>query len=666
MSAAPARLDRSRGEILLARHLVLNRSTDGGPRVPADEPAPEDDGVRSDLDRGSSKGTLRRGIVIVARGVRREKLMFGLAVGGAAVYGTGTAAGGWVLGRVTDRIIAPAFEAGQISGAQAAAAGGWLALVAVLTAVGVVVRRIAAGITMYRLQARYRRDVTAQYLRLPLAWHHRHPAGLLLSNANADVEAMWQVMAPLPMSLGVVIMIFVAGLAMIVADPVLAVVGLLVIPAIIAVNAAYQRRMSPIAMQAQRLRGDVSAVAHESFEAATVVKTLGREAAETHRFEASAHRLRDANVAVGRLRGIFDPVVEALPTLGILLVLAVGTYRVDAGASTAADVVQVTYLLTILAFPVRATGWVLGELPRTVVGWERISAVLEARGGMAFGDAKLGDSGPAALRVDGVDYAHTAPDGGPVPVLHGVTLDVEPGRTVAVVGPTGSGKSTLASLLVRLVDPADGRVLVDGADVRALRAGGLAAAAAIAPQGTFVFDDSVRGNVTLGADFPPTDPHTVADAVRTADGVLSGDDERVWRALELVRADGFVRALPEGLDTRVGERGATLSGGQRQRLALARAVIREPRLLVLDDATSAIDPHVEAEILDGLRRAGDRTTVVVVAYRRATIALADEVVYVEQGRVLDRGRHEELLERSAGYRALVTAYDAPGDDEEVA
>jgi ATP-binding cassette subfamily B protein len=631
--------------------------------VPADEPAPEDDGVRSDLDRGSSKGTLRRGIVIVARGVRREKLMFGLAVAGAAVYGTGTAAGGWVLGRVTDRIIAPAFEAGQITGAQAVAAGGWLALVAVLTAVGVVVRRVAAGITMYRLQARYRRDVTAQYLRLPLAWHHRHPAGLLLSNANADVEAMWQVMAPLPMSLGVVIMIFVAGVAMVVADPVLAVVGLLVIPAIIAVNAAYQRRMAPIAMQAQRLRGDVSAVAHESFEAATVVKTLGREAAETSRFEASAHRLRDANVAVGRLRGIFDPVVEALPTLGILLVLAVGTYRVDAGASTAADVVQVTYLLTILAFPVRATGWVLGELPRTVVGWERISAVLEARGGMVFGDAALGDGGPASLRVDGVDYAHTAPDGAPVPVLHGVTLDVEPGRTVAVVGPTGSGKSTLASLLVRLVDPADGRVLVDGADVRTLRAGGLAAAAAIAPQGTFVFDDSVRGNVTLGAEAPPA---AGSDGRSIGEGVLTRDDEPVWRALELVRADGFVRALPEGLDTRVGERGTTLSGGQRQRLALARAVIREPRLLVLDDATSAIDPRIEAEILDGLRRAGDRTTVVVVAYRRATIALADEVVYVEQGRVLDRGRHEELLERSAGYRALVTAYDAPGDDEEVA
>jgi ATP-binding cassette subfamily B protein len=620
-------------------------------RVPADEPAAEiADGVRSDLDERTSGSTLWRGLVIVARGVRREKLMFALAVVAAAVYGTGTAAGGWVLGRVTESILEPAFEAGRITGGQAAAAGGWIALVAILTTAGVIVRRIAAGVTMYRLQARYRQDVTRQYLRLPLAWHHRHPAGLLLSNANADVEAMWQVMAPLPMSLGVIVMIFVAGAAMILADPVLGILGLLIIPAIIGVNSAYQRRMSPIAMGAQRLRGDVSAVAHESFEAATVVKTLGREAAETARFSEAAHRLRDANVAVGRLRGMFDPVVEALPTLGILLVLAVGTLRVRSGASTAADVVQVTYLLTILSFPVRATGWVLGELPRTVVGWERISAVLEARGSMAYGDGALTGTGPAALRVRGVDYAHTAPDGEPVPVLHGVTLDVEPGRTVAVVGPTGSGKSTLASLLVRLVDPADGQVIVDGADVRSLRPGGLAAVAAIAPQGTFVFDDTVRGNVTLGDDDPGGGP----------------PDDAVWRALELVRADGFVHALPDGLDTRVGERGTTLSGGQRQRLALARAVIREPRLLVLDDATSAIDPRIEAEILDGLRRAGDRTTVVVIAYRRATISLADEVVYVEQGRVLDRGRHEELLERSDGYRRLVTAYDAVDEDEEVA
>jgi ABC-type multidrug transport system fused ATPase/permease subunit len=208
---------------------------------------------------------------------------------------------------------------------------------------------------------------------------------------------------------------------------------------------------------------------------------------------------------------------------------------------------------------------------------------------------------------------------------------------VAVVGPTGSGKSTLVSLLVRLVDPAAGAVRLDGVDLRDLARGALPEQAALVSQATFLFDDTVRGNVTLGADIP---------------------DERVREALRLAQADGFVDALPHGLDTRIGERGTTLSGGQRQRLALARALVRRPRLLILDDATSSVDPAVEEAILRGLRTADLGATVVVVAYRRATIALADEVVWMEHGEVLDRGTHEELVARTPAYGALVNAYDA--------
>nr|WP_269328988.1 ABC transporter ATP-binding protein [Kineosporia babensis] len=589
-----------------------------------------------------------RGLKVIGIGIRQEPLMFSAAVLGSALYGAGTAGGGWLLGRITDSVLAPAFAAGRIDRGDLTTAGLVLAGVALVTAVGVVGRRVAAGLTSYRLQARYRRLLTRQYLRLPLEWHHRHPAGMLLSNANSDVEATWMVFAPLPMAIGVVVMLVVASAAMLVADPVLGAVGLLVLPWVVVLNAVYQRYMSPAVTRAQAERGEVSSVAHESLEAAAVVKSLGREESETQRFSASADQLRRANVRAGRLRAAFDPLMEAIPTLGTLAVLAVGAWRVQTGHAATGDVVQVAYLLSLVAFPLRSMGWVLGEIPRTVVGWERTSAVLSETASMPYGSTEPAPGGAVPVELEKVAYAYADDEGAPHEVLHDIDLQVKPGRTLALVGPTGAGKSTLATLLVRLVDPARGTVRLDGTDVRELRPGGVAELAALVPQGTFVFNDTVRDNISLG------DPRF--------------SDEDVWHALEVARADGFVRHLAHGLDTVIGERGADLSGGQRQRLALARALVRRPRLLVLDDATSAIDPRIEAEILAGLGTLADRpagsepgVTVVVIAYRRATIALADEVAYLENGRIADQGTHAELLERSAGYRRLVTAYDH--DDE---
>jgi len=399
------------------------------------------------------------------------------------------------------------------------------------------------------------------------------------------------------------------------------------------INVAYQRRMSPLAARAQALRAEVSAIAHESFDGALVVKALGREDEETERFGESARELRDVNARVGRLRGLFDPVIESLPTLGVLGVLLVGTQRVASGAITPGTVVEVAYLLTIIAFPVRAIGWLLGEIPRSVVGSRRVARVLEASGAMPVGSGDL--PGSAALSAQGASVGFSYdPD---TPVLTDLDLDVSPGRVLAVVGSTGAGKSTLVSLLVRLVDPDAGQVRLDGVDVRSLGAGVLPRASAVVLQQAFLFDDTVRGNVTLGADM---------------------SDDEVWHALALAQADGFVSALPNGLGTHIGERGTSLSGGQRQRLALARALVRRPRLLVLDDATSAVDPEVEQRILDGLRASGEQITVVVVAHRPATIAVADEVAFISGGTVADHGRHDELLARNPGYRALVTAYQA--------
>ncbi|MFC6886262.1 MULTISPECIES: ABC transporter ATP-binding protein [Actinomadura] len=582
------------------------------------------------------------GVLWVA--VKAEPRVFAVSVLASALYAAMTVATAQVLGWVTEHVMLPAFRsghttAGALSGAAAAIVG-----VALFKALGVAGRRYYAGLMQYRMQARYRREVTRQYLRLPLAWHHRHPTGQLLSNANADVEAAWAPIAPLPMAVGVVFMLLIAAVSIVATDAAVAVVGFLVFPAIALLNVVYQRRLSPVATRAQQLRAEVSEVAHESFEGGLVVKTLGREGSETERFAAGAEALRDANVAVGRVRGLFDPILEALPNLGVLAVLLIGSVRLESGAMNAGDLVHVAYLFTLLAWPIRALGWVLAEVPRSVVGWTRVRGVLDAGGSLPFGTDGLDAGRAAALEVSGVRFGYEAPggdEGAGRDVLRDVSFGASPGRTVALVGPTGSGKSTLTSLLVRLVDPAVGTVLLDGVDVRDVRRGGVAEAAALVPQQTFLFDDTVRGNVTLGLELP---------------------DERVWEALRLAQADGFVAALPGGLDTKVGERGATLSGGQRQRLALARALVRRPRLLVLDDATSSVDPQVEARILRSLREAqaaegGGGATVIVVAYRKATIALADEVVYLEHGTVADRGAHAELLERSPGYRDLVNAYE---------
>ena len=576
---------------------------------------------------------VRRGMRHVGRAIAEQPGMFTLAFLASSLYGGMTVASAYVLGAVTDRVVLPALDDGVTSAGALTLAAAAILGVAVLKIFGILGRRLFAGVMGYRLQAEYRRRVTGQYLRLPLSWHQRHPTGQLLSNANSDVEASWFFVAPLPFACGAVVMIGITVAALVATDPWLALVGLVVFPLVFVVNAVYSQEMSPRMRRAQQLRAEVSEIAHESFDAALVVKTLGREDVETRRFTERAEELRDGLVAVGRVRGLFDPLMEALPNLGTLAVLLIGAGRVADGATDPGALVSIAYLFTLLALPIRAIGWVLADLPRALAGFDRVTPVLDATGETPHGtEVAVAGTGGAGLGVRGVDYGF---DGASRPTLSGITFDVAPGSTVAVVGPTGSGKSTLAGLLVRLVDPGTGEVLLDGVDVRALREGEVSAQAAFVPQGTFLFDDTVRGNVTLGADVP---------------------DDEVWAALRVAAVDDVVQRLPEGLDTRVGERGATLSGGQRQRIALARAVVRRPRLLVLDDATSAVDPAVEARILDALRSADRPSTVVVVAYRQATIALADEVVWLEGGRVLARGSHEQLLAEVPGYAALVRAY----------
>jgi ATP-binding cassette, subfamily B, bacterial len=583
----------------------------------------------------SGRTTLRDGFGVLGVAIRREPWIFTVSTLGSVLFGALTVADAWVLGWSTDHVVLPAFKAGTTTAGALLAVLALFLGVAILRAVGIVARRLGAGVMQYRMQAAYRREVTAQYLRLPMAWHQRHPAGQLLSNANSDVEAAWAPIAPLPMAVGTLAMVLIAVVQMLLVDLTMAAVGLMVFPLVTVATLTYQRFSSPLFTRIQVLRAELSEVAHESFDGAMVVKTLGREGEETARFAEKADQLRDLGIRVGRIRAVFDPLLEAIPGFGVLGVLGVGVWRIRNGHADAGDLVTIAYLLTIVAFPIRSIGWLLGEFPRSVAGFRRVHRVLDEPVDTSYGDTRLDQSDAARLEVDSLGYSYV-PD---QRLLDDLSLTVEPGRTVAVVGQTASGKSTLTTLLTRLVDPDRGGVRLDGVDLRDLPRGELARHVALVPQSAFMFDDTVRGNVTLGEDVA---------------------DEDVWAALRTAQADGFVAALPHGLDSRLGERGTSLSGGQRQRLSLARALVRRPRLLILDDATSAVDPEVEGRILAGLRRDGGGpvgTTLVLIAYRKATIGLADEVLFLADGRIADRGTHSELLARNPAYARLVNAYE---------
>ncbi len=585
----------------------------------------------------------RRGGALVWRGMRAHPWVYVAAVGSSAGFGAATVAVSRALGWATDAVVVPALAGDPAARADIGQAGLVVAAAAVALALFVCGRRVYAGAGTADVQADHRRGVTRRLLELPMSWHRRHAAGRLLATASSDTEAATAVFNSVPFALGVVVMLLVAAVALFATDAWLAVAALLVVPSTLAANVAFQRRMSPAVASAQRMRAEVAEVAHESFEAAVLVKALGTADREERRFAGRAEQLRAANVRAGTVRGIFDPAIDLLPNLGTLLVLVVGTYRLRVGAVETGDVVGAGFLLSMLAVPVRSFGWFLGDLPRSLVGWERIAAVLDSTGDLPAGDRPWRGTGTAAaVRFDGVSVAVPTATGS-VHLLSDVDLDVPAGRTVAIVGPTGAGKTTLVGLVARVADPSAGRVLVGGADLRELAAADRARVVALVPQSAFVFEDTVRANVTLAEADDPAAP----------------SDDEVSAALRAAHVDGVVAGLPGGLDAQLGERGANLSGGQRQRLVLARALVRRPQVLVLDDATSAVDPRVERAILSGLRADADGRgpTVLLVAYRMASVLLADEVVHLAGGRVVDRGSHDELMARDPGYAELATAYE---------
>ncbi len=604
-------------------------------------------------------------IRVLGPGVRRltaalweRKVIFSIAVISGSVFAILQIVTSTIIGNVTQNVIVPSFESGNpIPGALASGA---LAIVgiAILRAVMMATRRVTTGAGVYDLQREYRERLSRVFSEVPLLWHRRQSTGTLLSSVYADVEATFFALQPFPFALSTVVMLVYAAFVVAFIDPLILLVMLVMIVLLLILNVLLQFFAAPIAVESQRLRAKVAEIAHESFDGANVVKSLGREDEEEARFTDAAEELRRNGIKYGYVRSWFDPLIDILPNIGVLAIVLLGAMRITSGQVTTGQVVEVAYLFTLMSMPIRSFGWVLGDLSRTVVGWSRVQRLLTVQGRQTYGTKSLPSDGRGRLEFDGVSFTYRddeievlasrsrADEGGLIgpdlvetTALHHVNMVADPAegsRVLAVVGSTGSGKSTLALLAARLIDPTAGVVGLDSTDLRDLTAETLTSDVALVLQQAFVFDDTVRHNVTLGEDF---------------------DDDEVRWALGIAQAETFVDELPEGLDTKLGERGESLSGGQRQRIALARALVRRPRLLILDDATSACDPSVEEAILAGIRTHMTESTLLLIAYRKSTISIADQVVFLERGRVIANGTHAELRETSAAYRALVDAYD---------
>ena len=546
---------------------------------------------------------------------------------GALGFVAASIGGAWVLRAATDDLVIPAFDDGTVDRSDVWVVMGLIVVVSVGRGLGVMMRRWYLSLAENSTQRDWRRALVNHYLDVPLRFHRERPTGELLAHADIDLTTATMVLKPLAFSVSVLALVIAAVVTLFIIHPLVALFGIVLFPLLVVMSQIYTSRVEAPSARAQQAVGEVASVAHESFEGALVVKTLGREAAEVERLRRASATLRTERLVVGRIRAVFEPSIDALPNIGVVLLLLIGSWLVSRGDATPGDLVLAAVVFGLLATPLRVFGFFLEEMPRSVVALDRVDKVMAQPVEQRAGTATV-PAGPVDVAVHGLVVGY-----GEHHVLRGVDLEVAAGTTAAVVGATGSGKSTLLEAVAGVLDRTEGTIAIGGVDIADVAADDWTTAVAIAFQESFLFTDTIVENVALGAV-----------------GL-----EEVHRTLAIARADGFVADLADAEVTVVGERGTTLSGGQRQRVALARALARRPQVLLLDDATSAVDPLVEAEILDALRAELDMT-VLVVAHRISTILLADTVVYLDDGQVVATGTHEELLRRD-DYQALVTAYE---------
>jgi ATP-binding cassette, subfamily B, bacterial len=498
------------------------------------------------------------------------------------------------------------------------------------------VRHLYAIRNRARSDARVRDAIFAHSLRLDASYHDRVGPGELMSRASSDSEHVARMMDSIGHTIGYVLTVFAVAIVLLVLDWRLALIVLIPLPLISIAAWAYSRRYHARTERLQERWGEAATLVEETVSGIRVVKGLGAGGPLAAEFRTRSRSIVDRALDIARLDAVFMPTLEFLPLLGLLAVLWIGGRRVILGDLSLGSFVAFNAYVAMLVWPLRVLGQRVTTLQKAVGASARISEVLDAEPQLRDPrhPEKLERPLRGDVRLEGVQFGH---EGGH-PVLDGLDLHVAAGESVALVGATGSGKSTIAGLLARLYDPDAGSVSLDGHDVRALRISDVRGAVALVFEETFLFTDTVRENIRFARP--------------------DARDEDVERAAELAGAAGFIADLPDAYDTLLGERGFSLSGGQRQRVAIARAILADPAVLVLDDATSAVDATKEHEIRAALTTVMSGRTTLVIAHRPATIALADRVAVLEGGQIVEQGTHAELLRSSLRYRALLALEDA--------
>jgi ATP-binding cassette, subfamily B, bacterial len=497
-----------------------------------------------------------------------------------------------------------------------------------------VARRLVAGRVSLGVEYDLRARLYAHLQSLELGFFDRQQTGQLMSRVTVDLQAVRFFLGyGLIFIAQSALTLLLAATLMLLLDPGLALLALAPVPFVIVVAFRYGRRSRPAMQEVQQRIAELTAEAEENVSGVRVVKAFAREERQLGRFRRQTGRVFAQAMYTTRLQATYAPLIGFLPNLGLAAVLLVGGRQVIAHPTPAQLGGFAAFYLYVLMLmgPMRTLGYMLGAAQRATASGGRIFQILDrAPRIVAPADAPSLPAGSGRVELRGVSLTF---DGSTRPALHDLDLTVEAGSTVALVGGTGAGKTALVSLLPRLYDVSAGAVLIDGVDVRTVDPGSLRREIAVVTDDPFLFSATVHDNIAYARP----------DATR----------EEVEAATRRAHADGFVRELPDGYDTLIGERGLTLSGGQRQRIAIARALLANPRILVLDDATSSVDATTEHEIKQALREVMEGRTTFVIAHRLSTIALADEIVVLERGTIVAQGPHEELMETDGLYREIV-------------